>query len=249
MKDNSKTKILIVDDEMIVAADISTQFTNLGYEVIGIYTSAEDALKTIDTHRPDIILMDIHVKGTIDGISAALVIFENHKIPVVFLSSSPDEATFKRAIATKPYAFISKPYTTSDLKRGIELTVERMAAEQVHNTEEAEHHLAIMDDRLFIHHKHQLVKVTYNDILYIEASRNYCTIQTPSVKYLLSIPLGTIESILPKDQFVRVHRSFIANLPLVDAISEQVEELTIKDFNIPVSRRMRDHVIKRIKMI
>jgi DNA-binding LytR/AlgR family response regulator len=223
--------------------------THLGYKIIGIYTSAEDALKTIDTHRPDIIVMDMMLEGTIDGISAALVIFENHKIPVVFLTSNPDEATFKRAIATKPYAFITKPYSNSDLKRGIELTLERMSSERVHNTDDSEHHLAIMDDRLFIHHKNQLVKVSYIDILFIEANRNYCNIQTNNQKYLLTIPLGTIESILPKDQFVRVHRSFIANFPLVEAISEQVEELRIKDYNIPISRRMRDQVTKRINMI
>ncbi|MBT8189184.1 MAG: response regulator [Saprospiraceae bacterium] len=249
MSDKGKTKILIVDDEMIVAADISTRYTNMGYEVIGIYTSAEDALKTIDTHRPDIILIDVHIKGTIDGISAALIIFENHRIPVIFITSNPDEETFKRAIATRPYAFITTPYTNEDLKQGIDLTMNRMNSEKEHNTEDSDHHLAIMDDRLFIHHKHRLVKVSYKDILYVEANRNYCTIQTPEVKYLLTIPLGTVESILPRNQFVRVHRSYVANLFLVEEISELVEELTIKNFKIPVSRRMREHVIKRINMI
>lgn len=249
MTENSKTKILIVDDEMIVAADISTRYTNMGYEIIGIYTSTEDALRTIDLHRPDIILIDAHVKGTIDGISAALIIFENHRIPVIFLTSNPDEEIFKRAIATRPYAFITKPYTNEDLRQGVELTLERVQAEKDHNSEDTDHHLAIMDDRLFIHHKHKLVKVAYEDILFVEANRNYCTIQTPETKYLLTIPLGTIESILPRNQFVRVHRSFVANLPLVEEISELVEELTIRNFKIPVSRRMRDHVIKRIKMI
>ncbi len=249
MYENSKVRILIVDDQMIVAADISKQLTLLGYEIIGINTSAEDALKTIDSHRPDIILLDINLKGPIDGINAALIIFENHRIPVIFLTSDSDEETIKRAIATKPYAFISKPYSNAELLRGIELTIERMRAEHIENNHESEHHIAIMDDRLFIHHQHLLVKIAYSDICFVEANRNYCNIQTLAKKYLLTIPLGTLESILPKDQFVRVHRSFIANLPLVDAISEQVEYLTIGEHSVPVSRRMRDHVIKRIKMI
>lgn len=249
MIDKAHPKILIVDDEMIVAANISTVFTNLGYEVIGIYTTTEDALQTIDIHPPDIILLDVHMEGNIDGIAAALIIFEDHKIPVIFLTDSPDEETFKRAIATKPYAFIKKPFTNLDLQRGVELTIERMLAERVQSSDESEHHIATMDDRLFIHHKNLLKKVEYTDLLYVEANRNYCNIQTKDYKYLITLPLGTVEAVLPEDQFVRVHRSYVVNLPLVDAISDQVEYLTIREFNIPVSRRMREHVTSRINMI
>jgi len=251
MTADNPAKILMVEDDMIIAADISMQLTKLGYEVIGINTRGEDALSTLEQNRPDIILMDIVLSGKMNGIETALVILEKFQIPVIFLTSNSDDATFQQAIKAKPYAFITKPFQKSDLERTLKLALQRIAVEQesAPENDDSEDHVSTMDDRLFIRHKNQLVKVLLTDILYAEADRNYCKIYTEKQTYLLSVPLRNIESQLPSSLFFRVHRSFVINLKKIDAISEYHEYLTIKSHQIPISRRSKEEVIKRLKMI
>ena len=126
MTADKPVKILMVEDDMIIAADISMQLTKLGYEVIGINTRGEDALNTIEHNRPDLILMDIVLSGKVNGIEAARIILEKFQVPVIFLTSNSDDATFQRAITARPYAFISKPFQKSDLERTIKLALQRI---------------------------------------------------------------------------------------------------------------------------
>lgn len=244
------SKILMVEDDMIIAADISMQLTKFGYEVIGICTRGEDALTTIENNRPDLILMDIVLIGKMNGIEAAQVILENFQIPLIFLTSNSDDATFQQAITAKPYAFISKPFQKSDLERTIKLTLQRIAVEQESpSINEVTDHVSAMNDRLFIRYKNQMIKVLLSDILYVEADRNYCKVNTEKQAYLLSVPLRNIESQLPPDKFIRVHRSFVVNLQKIDAVSEYHEFLTIQSYRIPIARRTKEEVLKRLKLI
>lgn len=243
-------KILMVEDDMIIAADISMQLTKLGYEVVGINTRGEDAIHSIENNRPDIILMDIILSGKINGIEAAQIILEKFQVPVIFLTSNSDDATFQQAISAKPYAFISKPFHKSDLERTLKLTLQRIAVEKESvSTPKSNDHVSAMEDRLFIRHKDQMVKVLLSEILFAEADRNYCKIHTEKQSYLLSVPLRNIESQLPANNFVRVHRSFVVNLKKIDAVSEHQEFLTIQSHQVPVSRRSKEEVVKRLKMI
>ncbi|HRA74148.1 MAG TPA: response regulator, partial [Flavobacterium sp.] len=126
---NKNNTILIVEDEMIIAANISLQLTHLGYEVTGIIPRAEEVLPNIRLHVPDILLLDINLKGDIDGIQLAHLIQKEFKIPIIYLTANADEAHFERAKETNPYAFISKPFKKLDLQRAIELTIIRIQNE------------------------------------------------------------------------------------------------------------------------
>ena len=250
MTENISPKILMVEDDMIIAADISMQLTKLGYEVVGINTRGEDALNTIENNRPDIVVMDIILTAKMNGIEAARIILEKFQVPVVFLTSNSDDATFQQALTAKPYAFISKPFQKSNLERTLKLALQRIAVERESEPViESTDHVSTMDDRLFIRHKDQMVKVLLSEILYAEADRNYCKIHTEKQTYLLSVPLRNIESQLPATHFFRVHRSFVVNLKKIDAISEYHEYLTIQSHQVPISRRSKEEVIKHLKMI
>lgn len=243
-------KILMVEDDMIIAADISMQLTKLGYEVIGISTRAEDALKTLESNRPDIILMDIVLTGKMNGIDAAKVILEKFQVPVIFLTSNADDVSFQQALTAKPYAFIGKPFQKSHLERTIRLALQRIAVEEESaSVPDAIDHVSAMEDRLFIRSKGQMVKVLLKEILYAEADRNYCKVFTENESYLLSVPLRNIEAQLPADQFIRVHRSFVVNLQKIDAISEYHEYLTIQSRQVPIARRAKEEVVKRLRMV
>ena len=122
-------KILILESQMIIAADVSLQFSKLGYDVIGIHTRSEDTLKTIEYNRPDIVVMSIELPGEESGLRTARILLETCRIPVVFISANTDREIFKEVIAARPYAFISKPFEKKDLQRGIETALNRMVAE------------------------------------------------------------------------------------------------------------------------
>ncbi len=94
-----------------------------------------------------------------------------------------------------------------------------------------------------------MVKVFLSEILYAEADRSYCRIHTKKQAYLLSVPLRNVESQLPSNNFLRVHRSFVVNLQMIDAISEYHEYLVIQSHQVPISRRLKEEVVKRLKMI
>ena len=250
MEKNISAKILLVEDDMIIAADISMQLTKLGYEIIGINTRGEDALNTVENNRPDIILMDIVLTGKMNGIEAAQIILEKFQVPVIFLTSNSDDVTFQQALSAKPYAFISKPFQKSELERTVRLTLQRIAVEQESEPVlESNDHVSAMEDRLFIRQKNQMKRVLLKEILYVEADRNYCKLHTEKQTYLLSVPLRSIASQLPPDNFFRVHRSFVVNLKEIVAISEHHEFLNIQCSRVPISRRLKEEVIKRLTMV
>jgi DNA-binding LytR/AlgR family response regulator len=237
-------KILILESQMIIAADVSLQFSKLGYDVIGIHTRPEDAVKTIQTNRPDIVLMSIEMQGKAAGLKMARRILETYLIPVVFLSANTDKELFKEIVDTQPYAFITKPFDKESLKRGIETTLKRMAAEGLWKKEQQ---VPVHKNGLFILHKDHFLKIEINDILFVKANRNYCQLSTPEKAYRLSVPLRKIEDQLPGSQFIRVHRSFLVNLNKINTLQEHGKHLTVQNYQIPISRRLRREVLNSIK--
>ena len=123
---NEKTRLLIVEDDMIIAANISLQLCNLGYEVTGIESRGEEAVHHALENKPDIILMDINLKGKITGIETAKEIQKFLDIPIIYLTANVDDATFSKARETHPFAFISKPFNKLDLERIIALVEEKI---------------------------------------------------------------------------------------------------------------------------
>jgi DNA-binding LytR/AlgR family response regulator len=239
-------KILILESQMIIAADVSLQFSKLGYDVIGINTRSEEALKTIQNNRPDIVIMNIEMQGKADGLKIARTILETYQIPVVFLSANTDKEIFKGVIDTKPYAFITKPFDKKGLKRGIETTLKRMAAEGLWDKETQ---ASSSINSLFIQQKDQFIKIEIDEILFIAANRNYCQLATHEKVYQLSVPLKTIEDQLPGSRFIRVHRSFLVNLHKINTLHGHGEYLIIQNHKIPISRRLRSYVLKNIRRV
>jgi PAS domain S-box-containing protein len=113
-------KILVVEDEAITAMDIQRTLEMLGFEVVSTASRGKEAIKKAEDLKPDLVLMDIILKGSMDGIEAADKIYSIFDIPVVYLSAFSDEKTFKRAKLTKPYGFLTKPVNHDALMATIE---------------------------------------------------------------------------------------------------------------------------------
>ena len=120
-----QAKILIVDDEVVVAEDIRRQLRSLGYLVVGVVASGSEAVQLAGEHRPDLILMDIKLKGPMDGIEAARTIQSQYGTPVIYLTAFSDEETLERARQTLPLAYLIKPFVSSDLRAALELALFR----------------------------------------------------------------------------------------------------------------------------
>ncbi|PVW16506.1 LytR/AlgR family response regulator transcription factor [Marixanthomonas spongiae] len=244
-------KILIVEDEMVIAANISLQLSEMGYEVTGILPRGEEALVQIKEHTPDIVLMDIQLRGELDGVETAHLMQVENNIPIIYLTANADDANFNRAKETHPYAFISKPFKKLDLQRAIELTMERVNyrnnSEEGGNFEKKQHDPFILSDRIFVRHQERMVKIDIKNIYYIEADRNYCRIFSKDREYLLVMPLKDVDEKLPAKHFLRIHRSYIINLTCVDEIAGT--HVVISKKAIPMSKAMRMELLKRLQTI
>ncbi len=245
----SPIKILIVEDEMIIAANISLQLSSLGYEVTGIIPRGEEALNNIKQNQPDILLMDISLKGEIDGIETVQIMQNDFDIPVIYLTANADDINFNRAKKTHPFAFISKPFKKLDLQRAIELTVNRIQSEEGSEKMISEEKIAplILSDCVFVRHNEKMVKVDIKDILYIEAERNYCRIYSKEKEFLLVMTLKDMDEKLPQQHFIRVHRSFIVNLSQIDEVA--TSHIVIARKAIPVSKTLKEELLNRLQTI
>lgn len=241
--------LLIVEDELIIAANISLQLTHLGYEVIGIISKSDEVLQHISKQVPDIILMDINLKGDLDGIEVVCLIQKEYKIPIIYLTANSDEVHFERAKATNPYAFISKPFKKLDLQRAIELTLVRIQEEQ--NREKSTDLITdepyILSDCIFVRSHDKMVKVCINNILYIEAERNYCKIHCKDKEHLLVTTLKYLEEKLTSNILMRIHRSFIVNLNHIDEIA--TNHVVIGKKAIPLSAELKKQLLLHIQKI
>ena len=136
------SRIMVVEDERIVALHIRQQLEKLGYEVPSVVSSGEQALQSIDKERPDLILMDIRIDGSIDGIETASRVPPEYKIPVVYLTAYSEEATLNRAKTTTPHGYLLKPFSERELHATIQMALERNKAEKAREAQEEQLHQA-----------------------------------------------------------------------------------------------------------
>jgi DNA-binding LytR/AlgR family response regulator len=170
---------------------------------------------------PDIVLLDVQLRGPLDGVQTALRLHDLGPIPIIFVTANTDEATFNRAKAARPFAFISKPFRSLDIQRAVELTLSLMAE--------------------------RTPPPTPADILYLEADRNYCHLFTATAQYTLATPLKVVEATLPAGQFLRVHRSYMVNLLHVDEVAEN--RLTVGGKTVALGHIFRDELLRRIRTV
>lgn len=118
---SAEKKILIVEDEVVIAMDLQFSLQQQGYNVIGHLTRGEDVVNAIEADKPDIILMDIKLEGDIDGVDTAQMVYDNYNIPVIFITSYSNKTIIDRAKKTNPFGYIVKPFEERELFTNIEL--------------------------------------------------------------------------------------------------------------------------------
>ena len=248
-----KIGVLVVEDESIVSKDIQYSLKKLGYNVVGVAATGQKAIDLCGEKMPDIILMDIMLKGDINGIEASTRIKESYNIPVIFLTAYADENTLSKAKVTEPYAYIIKPFKEIDLHTSIEMAFYKHSKEleilkerdMLYNIVENKEN----KDFIFVKSKSRLIKLNTEDIFFIEALKDYVVINTINKRYTIHSTMKDIERKMSQDYFLRVHRSFIVRLDKIAQIEQP--NLILEDNNkiIPIGGSYKEEMLKRINLI
>ncbi|MEE9542627.1 MAG: response regulator [Thermodesulfobacteriota bacterium] len=125
-----KVKIMVVDDEVVVAEDLKNRLENFGYDVTAIAHNGKEAIAGAEETRPDLVIMDIQLKGEMDGIEAAELILSRFGISVLYLTAFSDDETLKRARVTLPFGYLIKPFVERELHSTIEMALYRQKMEK-----------------------------------------------------------------------------------------------------------------------
>lgn len=241
-------QILLVEDDLIIAAHISTVIQSAGHEVIETLTRGESVEVFVSNNQVDVILMDINLAGTLDGVETAEIVSTKFDIPIVFLTANVDPNTFERAKKAFPHAFISKPFKAEDLLRTLELLFNQKDFDSTPKAENlATQTSASLGDRVFVRDKNKMVKLKLEEIYYVEAERNYCKVATKDKNFILSVPLKKFETKVNNAIFVRIHRSFLVNIKAIDELDENY--VFIQNKALPISRSYKQELVQRLTLI
>ncbi|MEM7551857.1 MAG: LytTR family transcriptional regulator DNA-binding domain-containing protein [Bacteroidota bacterium] len=237
--------IHIVEDEKLIGESLQEILDCLGHSTVAISTSAEEALEVLSKNSPDLILLDIQIKGDKDGVELAGIIQKKYDIPFIFTTAFADSATIERAKEQSPYGYVVKPYGLKDIQVAIEIAMNNFEKFQEMKSTDSEALAA--NKNLYLKVDYRLVKVDEEDILWIEAKGDYAVFKTKTKSYVVHTTLRNVEEKLTQSRFLKVHRSFIVNMDHVVDIEDS--NLLIEKKIIPVSRANKEALMSRIQMI
>ena len=244
--------IMIVEDEGLVAKDLEARLQQTGYNIAGIADNYDDAINLFKKKLPDLVLLDITIKGKKNGIDIAVEINKILPTPFIFISAHTDADTLEKAKNTFPASYLVKPFTTSHLLISVELALHNFAYQKTVGTtnpnviNEAEDELYLKQDFIFIKEGQLFIKLHQNDVAYMEAQDNYVKLFTTNKNYLIRCTLSKAIEKMRKDYFVRIHRSFIINLNKVESFTEN--EIVIFNEKIPIGRNYKEEFLNKFQL-
>lgn len=231
---------------------MSLTLTKLGYQVVGCCDNGEEAIQMAWQKNPDIIVMDIMLKGDMNGIDAATRIRSQYNIPIVFITAYSDEDTLKRTAPSAPYGYIVKPFKANDLRATIETALNRFSQEQALRRENEMLYKASRENAknhiLFIKTDFKLIGLKIEDILYIEALKDYVNVYTADNKYVVRSTMKGIQDKLPADRFVRIHRSFIVAVDKISLI-DHAKVILENDNTVPLGGLYKEQFMEKLNMV
>ncbi len=230
--------VLILEDNPLTSQDLKEIIEEQGMMVTGIAKNREEAMKSIKEQKPDVLLVDIFLKGGDDGIN--IVNELERAFPIIFLTANSDRETVDRALKTRPASFLTKPYDDQDVIIALELAFNN-------------HYNTVLDsenqkmDFVFLKAGNKFEKVFTEDILYLQADGSYTRFVTPTKEFTLSGNLNNTSEKIRNPAFLRIHRSYIVNIKSVTGIDK--DSVFIEERSLPISRSYREEVSKQLMKI
>ncbi len=239
----AKTKILVIEDEVIIADNMCDTLEDLGYETLEPAMNYTEAIATIKDNIPDLAILDIHLLGRRSGIDIAKTINEKYDFPFIFLTSFSDIETVNEAKKHYPSAFLVKPFSKEELFTSIEIALSnfsKKSGEQINDT-------LIIKESLFIKEKGVFNKLFFKDILYIKSDHVYVEINMKDKNRF--VIRGSLSEVLSKlnNEFLRVHRSYVINTNFLQKLDQST--LKIENKIIPIGKKYRQNILDKLNFI
>lgn len=229
--------VLIVEDEPLIADDLSFLLQDIGIERVELALKYDDAIKKINEHQFDLVLLDINLSGERDGIDVAKFINRSHPIPFIFVTSYFDKDTLDRAKETNPIAYILKPFDKQDIQVNVEMACYKIS----HFKKEGK------SEKFFIKDKEGLVSIDPVDIDYVEAFDNYAKVFSRGQSYIISHTLKSVEEKLESHGFERIHKSYLINFSRISMISEGY--VFFGEGKVPIGRAYKPTFMSKISLL
>ena len=241
-------KILIVEDNVIIADDMQSMLEEIGYEIVDNVIVYEQAVEVLKNNEVDLVLIDIILASDKTGIDLGQHIREKYNIPFIFVTSNSDRATVENAKTVKPNGYLVKPFEQQDLYTSIEIALSNfdystdasgspVAAAAV----EGVMGNSVLKDSIFVKKQHLYYRIQFDDICFIKADNVYLEVNTADKKFLVRSPLKDYLEKLPKNKFYRAHKSYIVNVDHIDAINSK--DIMINETLIPISKDFKEFII------
>lgn len=245
-------KILIVEDNVIIADDMQSMLEEIGYEIVDNVIVYEQAVEVLKSKQVDLVLIDIILASDKTGIDLGKHIRENYDIPFIFVTSNSDRATVENAKTVKPNGYLVKPFEQQDLYTSIEIALSNFiyGKQTTANTTNDDNGASddnvamsnsILKDSIFVKKQHLYYRIQFGDIHFIKADNVYLEVNTADKKFLVRSPLKDYLEKLPKNKFYRAHKSYIVNVDHIDAINSK--DIMINNNLIPISKDFKEFII------
>lgn len=216
----SNFKILVVDDEVLIAEFLKDELKALGYNNIALAHNHTQCIKQIKEFCPELVLLDIRMKNEREGIEIAEEINEKYRIPFIFITAHSDQEILQLALKTNPAGYITKPIKQIDVYAAIRLVESKMDKNQ--------------DKFIVVKDGYSEIKIMLDTILYVQSDDNYIHIVTTNKKYTVRNSLEWFKENTPSEMFYRTHRSYIVNFSKITKSTSR--SVFIDETEIPVSR-------------
>lgn len=244
-----KVRILLIEDDPKVALRTEALIFSLGYDLLKTVDNSEDAIHVIRQQNPDILVMDIDIKGKLNGIEVAEQV-SVLQIPIVFVTGHNEQKYYDLAKQVQPVAYLVKPFNKFTFQSALENAVIGLSKnENLHSPESkkdaSEEWIGEvwLKKSFFIKRNNLLQKVKIEDIHYIQSDGNYCDIIT-NKKFAVKTSLVQLLRRLPANQFVRIHKSYIIQADLIENIDMTSNEVYIGGATIPLGPKYREDILK-----
>lgn len=229
---NSNKKIVLVEDEVLIADSLSRNLTEHGYQVVGHAMDFDEAMQVIPDTKPDLIILDINLEAEKNGIQVAEQIKNRFDLPFIFLTSHIDFATLEAAKETSPAGYLTKPFHFESLYTTIEVAL---------------HNYTRKDDSLgevVLKTGTMNERVNVSDILYLKSDHVYVEVVLKDRTLLVRKSLKALLEELPQNLFFQVHRSYAVNINYVVSFGAGI--LVLSGIEIPVSRSFQNELVSRL---
>lgn len=245
-------KLLIVEDEFPIVLDIEQCLLNASiFHSIDHVDSFENCVDFLARTKVDVILMDVNINGSKNGIELARWVYERYQTPVVFLTAFSDDHTFQQIMELDSFGYIIKPFKEKELIHTLKIALRNSELLQALREQEAatlstEKTTYQLEDSLFIRDKGKIYSVPIKEVDFIEGLDNYIQIYCKDKKWIVHICLKDILSKLPSE-FVRVHRSYIIPIFKIEKIEDQY--VFIHQKPIPIGKSFKNDFFSKLNIL